>query len=286
MVVCVRASPSCSREAFLSDASLGAFASPAAVGPARVSTGFRVLARGGTKRPPRLDLRVPRPRLASGKERCVNFFESEFDADDPEHIPGMLFWEDEPFSVRAGLPAGPGVPLRVLRVEIRIDLVRLGLGFRRRDRRCSRRQARAIQDRPVMLVALTVALLVPDTEGNLRVGNAPLLGPLTGVLSSPTRHVIPDFVGRRHGEIGACVGRCVLIALRRGHLEGTSRSSRLAQDPVFKPERGWPVGRNQFRSVTLRRDDPRIRPGLSDTRVLLPSVPGKTDGDGTVPPAA
>ena len=54
----------------------------------------------------------------------------------------MLFWEDEPFSVRAGLPAGPGVPLRVLRVEIRIDLVRLGLGFRRRDRRRPRRQAR------------------------------------------------------------------------------------------------------------------------------------------------
>ena len=54
----------------------------------------------------------------------------------PEHIPGMLSREHEPLSVRAGLPAGPGVPLRVLRVEIRIDLVKLGLGFRRSDRRC------------------------------------------------------------------------------------------------------------------------------------------------------
>ena len=92
-----------------------------------MSTGFRVLAARWNERPLRLDLRVPPPHLASGKERCVNFFESEFDADDPEHIPGMLFWEDEPFSVRAGLAAGPSVPLRVLRVEIRIGLVRLGL---------------------------------------------------------------------------------------------------------------------------------------------------------------
>jgi hypothetical protein len=40
----------------------------------------------------------------------------------------MLSWEHEPFRVRAGLPTGPGLPLRVLQVEIRIDLVKLGLG--------------------------------------------------------------------------------------------------------------------------------------------------------------
>ena len=114
MVACARASPVLPRSL-----PVGRLAGRIRVdrigGPARASTGFP--RSGGELEQAALSPRPPSAsaRSVSGKGRVVNLFESEFAADAPEHIPGMLFWVDEPFSVRAGLPAGPGLPLRVLR---------------------------------------------------------------------------------------------------------------------------------------------------------------------------
>src|SRR5438093_5889220 len=60
---------------------------------------------------------------------------SKYDADARQLTPGIPAWG----TPAPDVPTGPGVPLRVLRIEIRIDIV--SSGFRRGDRRRARREA-------------------------------------------------------------------------------------------------------------------------------------------------